>query len=249
MAKAKSGISYDTHNQLKWTQDHNIPIGAIPYWSNSLGTKTPLYLNYRDNEEYWDNLEQVTISQGEFASLELGYMFFKDPSLNKKNPYIYKDAWIPLEVNEKGEPVKKPIAAFQQLWHDRINCKVIADGETIDAIKALKYYEDCQDIIHLFDVLENYNVKLNVPRAQRKMVYSLKGNFEIDVTNIEDYDRDNDYEQMSYRDFKYLRDSDMQWHRNYNRLELLEKKLTIYENRIDRNFEKFAKRVGRNAKT
>ena len=241
MAKAISGISNDTKNQLLWTEDHNIPIGAIPYWKNSLREKTPLFLNYRGNEEYWESLEQVNIKQTEFASLEIGYMFFKDPTLNKNNPYIYKDAWVPISVNEKEEVVKKPLAAFQQLWHDRISCKIIADGESIDAIKSLKYYEDCQDIVHLFDILENYDVRLNVPKAQRKTIYSAKGKQIIEITNVEDYDTDNDYERMNYRDYKYLIQSDKEWHRNYNRIEMLEKKLDIYESRIDRNFERFAK--------
>ena len=124
MSQAISGISYDTRRQLKWTEDHNIPIGAMSYWSNSIHEKTPLYLHYKGNEEYWHNLEQTSVSQNEFASLGIGYMFFKDPSLSKNNPYIYKDAWIDFG----GEIGKKPIAAFQQLWHDRISCKVIADG-------------------------------------------------------------------------------------------------------------------------
>ena len=237
MVKAISGISYDTRRQLAWTEDHNIPIGAMSYWSNSIHEKTPLFLNYHGNEEYWHGLEQTSISQNEFASLDIGYMFFKDPSLSKNNPYIYKDAWI----NFGKEIGKKPIAAFQQLWHDRISCKVIADGETIDAINDMKRYEDVGDIVYIFDKLERYNVRLNVPRAKRKIVYSALGKQEIEITHIEDYDSTNEEEEMSWNDYKYLIDTDKEWHRNYRRAEMLERKLELYESRIDVNFEKFAK--------
>lgn len=242
MVTTKRGISNDTKNQLLWTQTHNIPIGAIPYWSNSLKCKTPIYLDYIGKEEVWEDKEQISISQGEFASLEIGYMFFKDPTLSKNNPYIYKDAWISYgEKDEKGRPIKKPLPAFQQLWQDRISCKIIADGEIIDAIKDMKYYDDCQDIVYIFDVLENWNVQLNVPKTQRKMVYSSRGNYEIEVTNLEDYDRDNDYERIAWKDANYLIQQDKEWHRNYNRVEMLEKKLALYEARIDPDFEKYAK--------
>lgn len=235
MAKAISGISNDTKRQLLWTEDHNIPIGAIPYWGNSLKEKTPLYLNYKGNEEYWENLEQISIKQTEFASLKIGYMFFKDPSVNKNNPYIYKDAWIELKKDEV-----KPLAAFQQLWHDRISCKIIAEGEQIDMIRDLKYYEDCQDIVYIFDKLEKYNVQLNVPKRARKTVYSAKGKQEIEITHIEDYDFDNDYEWISWKDYQYFIQSDKEWHKNYHRLELLEARVDSYKNRIDESFKKYA---------
>ena len=239
MAKAISGISNDTKRQLRWTQDHHIPIGAMTYW-NSIGEKTPIYLNYYGNEQVWEEMEQISISQNEFSSLDIGYMFYKDPTLSKNNPYIYKDAWVNFGKNAEGEVVKKPLAAFQQLWHDRINCKIIADGETIDAIRALKRYEDASVIVYIFDKIEKYGVELNVPKRQRRIVYSTRGNFEMELTNIEDYDQEWVIED-NWKEISRLHKEDKEWHANYAKIEAIEKRIAEYESKVDPAFEKFAK--------
>lgn len=236
MTKAISGISNDTKRQLLWTESHNISIGLGI--DHRTGDKVELKLKYTDNEEYWEGLEQVHIRQTEFASLGIGYMFYKDPVLNKNNPYIYKDAW----VDYGGEISKKPTAAFQQLHHDKIACKIIGTGEQIDAIKGMKYVSDVGDIVYIFDKLEKYNVQLNVPKQYRKKVFSTKGDSFIEVTNIEEYDLYGiDKEEMNYRDYQYLVEQDKLWHKNERRISMLEKRIEKYESRIDLDFQKFAK--------
>lgn len=231
-------IKIATHRELQLTADHNIQVGSL--LDARIGTPVPLYIDYVDNEEFWDEKEEISIRQTEFASLGISYMFFKDSRINKHYPNIYRDAWIPFnESQEKGDAKITPLPAFQQLSHDRINCKIIGTGEQIDAIRDMKQVEDVGDILYVFDILEKWNVQLNIPKPLRKKIYTAKGSMEIEVTNIEDYDFDVDYEEMNWRDYKSLIDADKEWHRVDRRLDYLVNKLEVYEERIDPNFKKF----------
>lgn len=233
-------VSVETHRELQITADHNIQVGSM--LDARIGAQAPLYINYVDNEESWDNMEEIHIRQTEFESLGISYMFFKDERINKNYPNIYRDAWIPFnEEQQKGEIKITPLPAFQELHKDRVGCKMIGSGEQIDAIRDMKYVSDVGDILHVFDILEKYDVKLNIPKALRKKIYTAKGSMEIEVTNIEDYDFENNQEEMSWRDYKSLIDADREWHRVDRRLDYLVNKLEIYEGRVDPAFQKFAK--------
>lgn len=232
-------IKVSTHRELQLTADNNIQVGSM--LDLRRGIQAPLYINYIGNEEYWEEQEEIHIKQSEFQSLGISYFFFKDERINKNNPNIYRDAWIPFsDKEEKGEVKMTPLPAFQELWKDKIGAKIIADGETIDAIRAMKEPGDVGDILHVFDQLEKWDVKLNIPKTMRKKVYTAKGSMEIEVTNLEDYDFEVKEEEMSWRDYKKLIDADKEWHRVDNRLNYLVGKLETYEERLDPAFKRFS---------
>ena len=198
-------ISEATKNQLRYTERFNIQTGVIrdrrvnkkvirefkqigihiyskvTYEERAVFNE--MYINYTDNEEYWDNLHEITIQQSEFNSLGLNYLHFKDEKLNKNNPYIVKKDWI-----DFGNKRKKPLIGFQQLYKDDIKCKIIGTKDDIEAIKRLKRFEEEIDVNDELDRIRKY--KGNDLHKRKKEIVTLASGERYEVTTQEDYDVD-----------------------------------------------------------
>lgn len=198
-------ISEGTHNQLRYTEKYQIKTGIIKD-RRVLKTKVvdvhyqigihkfdyieyedrcvynDMFIKYTDNEEYWNNMSEITIEQSEFNSLGLNYMHFKDERLKKSNPYIVKKVWIDFGNDER----KKPFIGFQQLYHDSVRVKIIAPQDDIEAIRRLKRFEEKEDINDELSRIRSYSG--NDYHKKKKVIATSTSGERYEVTTLEDFD-------------------------------------------------------------
>ena len=196
-------ISEGTVNQLLYTEKYNIEtgiirdkrvtrvkIGEVHYQIgihlfdnieyDEIQKYNKMYINYTGNEDYWADMHEVTLEQSEFNSVGLNYLHFKDERLKKSNPYIVKKVWIDFGGS------KKPFIGFQQLYQDSIRFKVIGPKEDIEAIKAMKKFEEQFDIKDELERIRSYSG--NDYHKRRKVTVTTISGETYEVTTSEDYD-------------------------------------------------------------
>lgn len=177
-------LSEGTWNQLRWAESHNKVIGIRKDYRSSISDNIyPVKLKVTGNEDYWNDLEQVVIVQGEFNSVGLGFMHFMDPELNyKNNPYKVMKIWIDIGGEEKEQ-----CYGIQQVYHDSIRCKIIGTPEQIEGVKAHKKYEEQFDINDELERIRAYST--NEWYISKEQVKRLKNSGEeTRVTTVDDYD-------------------------------------------------------------
>ena len=141
----------------------------------------PMYIKYTGNEDYWEDMQEVTIEQSEFNSLGLNFLHFKDERLSKSNPYIVKKVWIEFE-----DKIKKPFIGFQQLYRDCVRFKIIGPEEDIKAIKNLKKFEERFDIRDELEKIRAYSG--NDYHKEKKVIVTTSSGERYEVTTTSDYD-------------------------------------------------------------
>lgn len=180
-------ISEGTKNQLSWSENHNKVIGVrFDYRSSISNNEFPVFLNYENNKEYWESLEEITINQPEFNSLGLGFMHFMSPELNwENNPYKVMQIWVDI-----GGKKKEKVIGVQQVYKDTIKCKIIGTPEQIEGIKLYKRFEE--DISwndELTKIREYSGNEFHRSKAEIKKMSNNSGGIEfVEVTSIDDYD-------------------------------------------------------------
>lgn len=177
-------VSEATMNQLIWSEKHNKQIGIRrDYRSKISNNEFPVFLKVQGNENYWDELEEITINQSEFNSIGLGFMHFMSPELNyKTNPYKVTKVWIDI-----GNEEKIPMIGVQQIYKDTIKCKLIGTKEQIEAVNANKKYEE--DISWEDELAKIRAYSGNDYHKSKEIVKKLvNSGEETRITTIEDYD-------------------------------------------------------------
>lgn len=136
-------ISENTRNQIRFTAKNNI--------------KDKFYGTKLSNSKYWDKCDEITIEQSEFNSLNLSQMHYKDERLTKNNPYIFR----------KAKYRNHKVVGFQQLYHESIKYKIIAEPDIIQDIKEAKYWEENKNYKDELDEIRNYNKKYRIKNTYR----------------------------------------------------------------------------------
>lgn len=180
-------ISEGTKNQLSWSEAHNKVVGIrFDYRSSISKNEFPVFLNYENNKEYWESLEEITINQGEFNSVGLGFMHFMSPELNyKNNPYKVMQIWVDI-----GGKRKEKMIGVQQIYHDSIRCKIIGTPKQIEGVRMHKRFEEnktWQD--ELAEIREYETNDFFRSKTEVKKMSNNSGGIEfVEVTSIDDYD-------------------------------------------------------------
>lgn len=216
-------ISEDTKNQLSWSEKHNKVVGIrFDYRSKISKNEYPVYLNYENNKEYWESLEQIVINQSEFNSVGLGFMHYMSPELNyKNNPYKVMQVWVDI-----GGEKKEKMIGIQQVYHDTIKCKLIGTPEQIEGVRMHKRFEEDisweDELVKIRDYDWN---DFHRSKAQIKKMSNNSGGIEfVEVTSLEDYDA----EYVIKTDYKSYRRELM----NTRRIHYLEEQLEKIEQRL-----------------
>ena len=180
-------ISEGTKNQLKWSEDHNKVVGIrFDYRSSISKNEFPVFLNYENNKEYWESLDEVVINQSEFNSVGLGFMHFMSPELNyKNNPYKVMQIYVDI-----GGDKKEKVIGVQQIYQDTIKCKIIGTSEQIEGIKLHKRFEEDKSWEDELAEIREYsgNAFHESKRQVKRMASNSGGIDEVEVTSIDDYD-------------------------------------------------------------
>lgn len=216
-------LSEGTKNQLSWSEEHNKVVGIrFDHRSGISKGEFPVFLNYKGNEEFWDSKDEITIVQGEFNSVGLGFMHFMDPELNyKTNPYKVMQVWVDI-----GGEKKEKMFGVQQIYQDSIRCKLIGNPTQIEGVRLYKRYEENKSWRDELDEIREYiGNEFHRSKEQVKKMSNNSGGIEfVEVTSIDDYD------------FVYKVESN--W-KNYkrsmkrsNRLNYLEEQLEKIESRL-----------------
>lgn len=180
-------ISEGTRNQLSWSERNNKVVGIrFDYRSGISKNEFPVFLNYENNKEYWEALDEITINQGEFNSVGLGFMHFMSPELDyKNNPYKVMQVWIDI-----GNDKKEKVIGVQQVYQDSIRCKIIGTPEQIEGVRMNKKFEEdksWQD--ELAEIREYSGNEFHQSKAEIKKMSNNSGGIEfVEVTSIDDYD-------------------------------------------------------------
>lgn len=246
-------LSEGTKNQLRYTEKYQLPTGQIrdrrvnkvlineKHYQIGIhkfdikeyedrNVFVDMFIHYTDNEEYWEDMCEITINQPEFNSLGLNYLHFKDEKLTKNNPYVVKKVWI-----DFGNTTKKPLIGFQQLYHDSIRVKIIGTRDDIENIKRLKRWEEDLDVNDELERIREYSGN-DFHKKEVVITTSISGE-RYEVTTMEDYDFEYEIQDRwkSYK--KSLRAS--------NRIKFLEREITNIEDKLFRlsDFEKDIYRV------
>lgn len=180
-------LSEGTWNQLKWSEAHNKTIGIKKDYRSSISNNTyPVKLNVTGNEDYWENMEQIVIVQGEFNSVGLGFMHFMNPELNyKTNPYKVMKIWVDI-----GGEDKEQMYGVQQVYQDGIRCKIIGTPEQIEGVKLHKRYEENKSWEDELEKIRAYSGNdFHRSKEQIKKMSLNSGGIEfVRITTMEDYD-------------------------------------------------------------
>lgn len=180
-------ISEGTRNQLSWSEAHNKTVGIkFDYRSSISKNEFPVFLNYKGNEEYWEQMDEIVINQGEFNSVGLSFMHFMSPELNyKTNPYKVMQIWIDIG-NEKREKV----IGVQQVYQDSIRCKIIGTPEQIEGVRLHKRFEESKSWEdELAEIREYSGNDFHRSKTEIKKMSNNSGGIEfVEVTSIDDYD-------------------------------------------------------------
>ena len=136
-------ISESTRNQIKFTAKNKI--------------KDKYYKTTLSNSKYWDKCDEITIEQSEFNSLNLSQMHYKDERLTKENPYIFR----------KAKYRNHKVVGFQQLYHECIKYKIIAEPHVIQDIKEAKYWEENKNYKDELEEIRNYNKKYKIKNIHK----------------------------------------------------------------------------------
>ena len=180
-------ISEGTKNQLSWSESHNKVVGIrFDYRSSISKSEFPVFLNYENNKEYWESLEEITINQSEFNSVGLGFMHFMSPELNyKDNPYKVMQIYVDI-----GGERKEKVIGVQQVYQDTIKCKIIGTSEQIEGVRLHKRFEEDKSWQDELAEIREYsgNDFHESKRAVKRMMNNMGGVEEVEVTSIDDYD-------------------------------------------------------------
>lgn len=216
-------LSEGTKNQLSWSERHNKVVGIrFDYRSKISKNEYPVFINYENNKEYWENLEQIVINQSEFNSVGLGFMHYMSPELDyKTNPYKVMQVWVDI-----GGEKKEKMIGIQQVYHDTIKCKLVGTQEQIEGVRMHKRFEE--DISwedELVKIREYDWNDFHRGKAQIKKMSNNSGGIEfVEVTSLEDYDA----EYIIQTDYKSYRRELM----NTRRIHYLEEQLEKIEQRL-----------------
>ena len=220
-------LNEGTKNQLSWSENHNKVVGIrFDYRSGISTSEYPVYINYTNNKEYWNELEEITINQGEFNSLGLGFMHFMSPELSyDKNPYKVMQVWVDI-----GGENKEKMIGVQQIYYDSIKCKLIGTPEQIEGVKMHKRFEE--DITwedELAKVREYSANDFHRSKVQLKRMASNSGGIDlVEVTSIDDYDIE--YEiQSDWKTYKRALRSSKRTQYLEEQLEKIEEKTLLME--------------------
>lgn len=180
-------ISEGTKNQLSWSEKHNKVVGIrFDYRSSISKNEFPVFLNYENNKEYWESLDEITINQSEFNSVGLEFMHFMNPELNyKNNPYKVMQIYVDI-----GGKRKEKMIGVQQVYQDSIKCKIIGTHEQIEGVKLHKKFEEDESWEDELARIREYsgNDFHESKRAVKRMMSNSGGVDEVEVTSIDDYD-------------------------------------------------------------
>lgn len=213
-------ISEATFNQLKWSEKYNKQIGIRKdYRSGISDNEFPIYLKVEGNEEYWEQLEEITINQGEFNSVGLSFMHFMSPELNyKTNPYKVMKIWVDIGDEEN----KEQMYGVQQVYQDSIRCKLIGTPEQIEGVKAQKKFEENISWQDELERIREYSI--NEIYRDRKPITITRNGVEYEISGVDDYAAE-----------EYVADSWKNYGRQYKhirRLRYLEDQLAIIEDKL-----------------
>jgi hypothetical protein len=180
-------ISEGTRNQLSWSEKHNKVVGIrFDYRSGISDNEYPVFLNYENNKEYWESLEEIVINQSEFNSVGLGFMHFMSPELNyKNNPYKVMQIWVDI-----GGEKKEKVIGVQQIYKDTIKCKIIGTPNQIEGVRMHKRFEEDKSWQDELAEIREYNANdFHKSKAEIKKMSNNSGGIEfVEVTSIDDYD-------------------------------------------------------------
>ena len=222
-------ISEGTKNQLSWSESHNKVIGIrFDYRSSISQNEFPVFLNYENNKEYWESLDEITVSQSEFNSLGLQFMHFMSPELNyKNNPYKVMQIYVDI-----GGDKKEKVIGVQQIYKDTIKCKLIGTPEQIEGVIAHKKYEEDISWEDELEKIRAYsgNDLQRIKKQVKKMANNSGGIEFVEITTLDDYDEKYTYEiHSSWYTYKKALNNSRRLDYLEEQLEKIESKTSLME--------------------